>query len=480
VPPARASLNKTLLNMATIVIADLRAQDRTVNKDTVAGGYGSRFRADSAITRFAKLMRRVFLNLPSIHVGYLASIFARAGHQIIITHDDRPVTGDLALVLTSLVDYQHERAWGAAARARGLRVGYFGLTATKLPELFEEAGDLIIDGEPEAAAFRLAAGEDLRGRVVSPAIDDLDSLPFPRWDFIKTSRFSHASHSGLGLKRAFPMLTSRSCPEHCTYCPHRITAAFRQRSVASVIAELAELDALYPGSHIKIRDPLFTLDRDRTFQIAEAIRERKLRLTLECETRMDDLDEKMIHALHAAHFTNISFGVETPDPAILKRVARRFIPHEHMRRMVALCWALGMTTTGFYVIGFLQDTEESIEGLIRFACELDTTFANFKILTPYPGTPQFKQLKPLIFETDWEQFDGYTLTFNHPNLTPRRARLMIGMANSRYIARPSQLLNWLGLHRYTRRPLVQRADDWIWSKQDYWDRSWVAERKALV
>jgi radical SAM superfamily enzyme YgiQ (UPF0313 family) len=48
--------------------------------------------------------------------------------------------------------------------------------------------------------------------------------------------------------------------------------------------------------------------------------------------------------------------------------------------------------------GLLQDTEESIEELIRFACELDTTYANFKILTPYPGTPQFKQIKPLILK----------------------------------------------------------------------------------
>jgi hypothetical protein len=72
------------------------------------------------------------------------------------------------------------------------------------------------------------------------------------------------------------------------------------------------------------------------------------------------------------------------------------------------------------------------------AIDLDSTYANFKILTPYPGTPQFKQLKPLIVETDWEKFDGYTLNFRHPALTPRRARLMLGIAYSRYFFRPSQ------------------------------------------
>ena len=75
------------------------------------------------------------------------------------------------------------------------------------------------------------------------------------------------------------MLTSRSCPEHCTYCPHRITASFRQRSVENVIAELEELCGRYHAcTHIKIRDPLFTFDRDRCFHIAEAIRVRGLKV----------------------------------------------------------------------------------------------------------------------------------------------------------------------------------------------------------
>jgi len=60
--------------MSVVIIADLRAKHGSVNKDTVAGGYGSRFRGDSVTTRFVKNVRRVFLNVPSIHTGYLAAI----------------------------------------------------------------------------------------------------------------------------------------------------------------------------------------------------------------------------------------------------------------------------------------------------------------------------------------------------------------------------------------------------------------------
>ena len=465
------------LHMQTIVLADLKAKGGFVNKDTVAGGYGSRFRADSVMTRVAMNVRRIFQNLPSIHVGYLAAIFSQAGHKVVYTQGEQ-VEGDVALVLTSVVDYKHERAWAQEARQNGLRVGFFGTPATHIPELFEDAGDFVICGEPEAACMKLADGASLSGQVLSSALGDLDSLPFPRWDLVRSRRFGYANRGSIGLTRAVPMLTSRSCPEHCTYCPHRITASFRARSDNNVLNELTELCRLYKKPRVVIRDPLFTLDRERCFRIAEGIRSRGLCLSFECETRMDDLDEELIRSMHAAGLREIGFGVESIEPATLKSVARRFIPHEHMSRMVALCWKLGITTTAFYVFGFLQDTEESIEATIRFACELDTTRANFKLLTPYPGTPLYKQMKPLIFERDWEQFDGYTLNFNHPDLTPRRARLMLGMAYSRFFFRPSQLTGMLGLHRYSSTALFRRADAWSWRGQDYFDRRWVSERKS--
>jgi len=466
--------------LSRIILADLKGRGGYVNKDTVAGGYGSRFQGHSFTTRFEKNVRRVLQNLPSIQIGYLAAIFAAAGHEVVVTRSDETVEGDLAIVLTSLVDYRHECEWARAVRKRGTRVGFVGTAATHLPHLFEGAGDFVIAGEPEAAAIRIAAGEDANGSISSPAIDDLDSLPFPRWDVVKPRGFGYTNRKTFGLTRALPMLTSRSCPEKCTYCPHRITAGFRARSDKNVLAELVELANLYDRVHVVIRDPLYTLDRDRCQRIAEGIRARGLKLTYECETRMDDLDEELIREMHASGLRAINFGVESPDPFVLKKVARRFIPYEHMRRMIKLCWKLGVTTTAFYVIGFLQDTEASIEELIRFAVDLDSTFANFKILTPYPGTPQFKQLESLINEDDWQNFDGYTLNFRHPALTPRRARLMLGMCYSRFFLRPSNLLNFAGMHRYAHLPLLKKVDKWSWRWQEHFDRPWLEERKVTT
>ncbi len=108
--------------MSQIILADLRGRDGYVNKDTVAGGYGSRFQGHSFMTRFEKNVRRIFQNVPSIHIGYLAAIFAEAGHRVIVTRNDKPVDGDLAIVLTSLVDYRHEVEWAEKTKARGTKI----------------------------------------------------------------------------------------------------------------------------------------------------------------------------------------------------------------------------------------------------------------------------------------------------------------------------------------------------------------------
>ena len=77
-------------------------------------------------------------------------------------------------------------------RARGVRVGFIGITASKMPELFDDHSDFILNGEPEAAVMRLAQGET-SGTVVSEQISDLDSLPFPRWDLVTEDRGEEGS-----------------------------------------------------------------------------------------------------------------------------------------------------------------------------------------------------------------------------------------------------------------------------------------------
>jgi anaerobic magnesium-protoporphyrin IX monomethyl ester cyclase len=443
-----------------VLLVDLPARDGVVSKDTVVGGYGSRLVPFTRVTAVIGAIKRRLHDVPSVQLAYIGGVLAQYGHEVIWSRGEiDQAEADLAIVLSSLVDHRHETAWADRARARGIRTGFVGLTASKLPELFRDHADFVILGEPESAVRRLARGEMLAGDCVSEPVADLDALPFPRWDF------SHAARRRMTLPFAgrpygggVPLLASRGCPEFCTYCPHRILAGYRARSVRNILDELSSLSAAFRRPYVIFRDPLFTVDRDRALEIADGIRARGLDLRFECETRIDRLDPVLLDALHAAGLRAMSFGVESVSAEILQKVGRRPTPEAQQRLIINHCRRLGVATAAFYVLGFPHDDWSSIAATIDYAIDLGSTAAQFKLLTPYPGTPLWKQLAPRVYETDWQKFDGFTPTFAHPSLSGRELKFLLGAAYTRFYMRPSWLADWARVTRPGVRAAARRMD----------------------
>src|SRR5437868_6000132 len=140
-----------------VVLADLQSDRGFVSKDTVVGGYGSRLDPFSRVTTVISYLKRQFHDVPSVHMAYIAAILSRAGHEVKWTRGEL-LDGDVALALSSLVDHKNETAWAERMRARGVKVGFIGITASKMPQLFVDHCDFIFEGEPEAAVMRLAQG----------------------------------------------------------------------------------------------------------------------------------------------------------------------------------------------------------------------------------------------------------------------------------------------------------------------------------
>src|SRR5204863_8797980 len=133
-----------------------------ISKDTVAGGYGSRLRPFSKVTAVVSKLKRHFHDLPSVHLAYAAALARDANHEVVGSTGE-PADGDVAIVLSSLVDYRRETAWAREMRRRGARVGFIRLAGKKLPELIADSADFNVSGESEAAFVTVMAGEALSG-----------------------------------------------------------------------------------------------------------------------------------------------------------------------------------------------------------------------------------------------------------------------------------------------------------------------------
>ena len=106
---------------------------------------------------------------------------------------------------------------------------------------------------------------------------------------------------------------------------------------------------------------------------------------------------------------------------------------------------VGMETVGFFIIGLPGDTEETIERTIRFAIELDPLVANFSMMTPYPGTLAYEQIKQRR-RHDSAQETGTTTCSSRARRATRWARLTAEVqerkfkeAYRRFYLRPSRI-----------------------------------------
>ena len=138
----------------------------------------------------------------------------------------------------------------------------------------------------------------------------------------------------------------------------------------------------------------------------------------------------------------IKVGIESSNRDSLEEMHRRQPKDERIRRLLAACDRRGIGVVGFYLIGLPDDTEASIEASIDYARDLNTLGAQFTIVTPYPGTGYFEEVKRegRLLTEDWEKFDIYTPVIRHDRLSPEDLLRLKARAFQRYYLRP----RWAG------------------------------------
>ena len=90
---------------------------------------------------------------------------------------------------------------------------------------------------------------------------------------------------------------------------------------------------------------------------------------------------------------------------------------------------------GGFLIGFPEDTEESIQRVRLYAQDLNPTYANFNVVTPYPGTAFYERMRPQIEDADLSHYTVYTPVLKYQHLTRRRMEELVAKCFHRYYFR---------------------------------------------
>lgn len=289
--------------------------------------------------------------------------------------------------------------------------GIVGEGEYALPLLLEalEAGHDGLDA-PGVTAFR-------DGRAVkaapAPPIKDLGALPHSALDLLPISRYR-----ALTIPSPFTtLITSRGCPFHCRFCSQQYAGGkFRQRPVHDVAEEIAWHVRAFRAREILFFDETFTIGARRVIELCEAIGDLGVKVGFNIRARADTVTRPMARALAAAGCTGVNVGIEAGTDRILEKM-NKSVTVEEMRRGIEICHSEGLTTRGYFMLGYEGETAAEMEDTIRFACDLPLDFASFTITQLNPATADYETA--LFNGHTYDYWRDYTLMKDVPATPPR-------------------------------------------------------------
>lgn len=304
---------------------------------------------------------------------------------------------------------------GKQARARGAFVVFGGIHATLFPKEAMELGGAhaVVKGDGDLI-WQTVLADCRRGTptplYVGGQIEAGDFVP-ARWDLVPRNRYMWAS-----------VQTVRGCPKHCSFCSVWRTDGQRPRQRASdvVIEEIVQLrrlgfrfialadDNFYPVTLTDIELAEQQQNAQRVNEL-KTLRSERFELMSRLSRLPDDMvfftqitmeaaeDLEFLDAMKAARIKGALVGVESVTPEGLKDVYKDFnLAGDKLAERLKTFRSRGVHVLGSFIFGLPSDRPETFETTAALAKLADLTFAQFVMLSPYPGTVDFIRWEKML------------------------------------------------------------------------------------
>ncbi len=297
---------------------------------------------------------------------------------------------------------------GTEARAAGAVVVFGGIHATLFPEEARDLGGAhaVVKGDGDLVWARVL--DDCAAGACDPVYEggqvQPEQLLSARWELMPSDRYMWAS-----------VQTVRGCPKHCSFCSVWKTDGQRPRQRASdlVIEEVVALrrrgfrfialadDNFYPVTLTDLQ--MASRRADQTpFQTLSAIRAERFELMRRLAALPDDMvfftqitmeaaeDPEFLDAMNKARIKGALVGVESVTPEGLKDVHKGFnAAGDQLIDRLRAFRHHGVHVLGSFIFGLPSDRPSTFDATVAVAQQSGVTFAQFVMLTPFPGTTDF-------------------------------------------------------------------------------------------
>jgi anaerobic magnesium-protoporphyrin IX monomethyl ester cyclase len=272
-------------------------------------------------------------------------------------------------------------------------------------------------------------------------VQDLDTLGFPALHLLPMENycFPHGN-------RFSCMITSRGCPYCCNFCSssNLFGKNWRFRSADHVVAEMEYLKDRFRCSEVEILDDTFTVSRKRAERICDLLINKNLNFTWSASSRIGTITQELAGKLKKAGCNTLYLGFESASQDVLDSLCKG-IKLEDVQKTMEVIHKAGLKVIGSFIIGCPTDTRDTIRQTIRYARSLAPRYAQFTLLTPYPGTPLYDeaQAQGMIEEKDWAKFTIVDPILKHPTISARKLKRYVNWAYVSFYLRPRYIYDEL-------------------------------------
>ncbi|KZK74306.1 MAG: B12-binding domain-containing radical SAM protein [Pelodictyon luteolum] len=300
---------------------------------------------------------------------------------------------------------------GDRALRQGKTVILGGVHPTMLNDEAASHCTSVVYGEIESIWTELAT-DVLKGRMKplykAKELKPMGDMHRPDFSYALTSKNAKKYSSRI------PILATKGCPVGCNFCttPTIYGKNYRYRELDLVLEEMRyhqerlqkeKINLSFMDDNISFRPKYFmTLLEEMS----------KIGVRWNANISMNFLDKPEVAELAGRSGCDLlSIGFESLNPETLKSVHKGSNRLDNYEKVVDNLHRNGIAIQSYFMFGFDNDTEESFQLTYDFIMKNRIEFPVFSLVTPFPGTPYFDEMKPRIRHFDWDKYDTYHYMF---------------------------------------------------------------------
>jgi hypothetical protein len=224
----------------------------------------------------------------------------------------------------------------------------------------------------------------------------------------------------MNIMRFGVLFTSRGCTHQCKFCQ---TPSFEPHSDVVSLESIERVIKYYHDVGIDIIgifDENFGLRRKHAAEVVKILN--KYKMYWACMTRAEYVAKQAPNWTgNGGRFIGAGVGIESFNSEILADMNKKFDEQKILSDLKTIKkYNIGIL--GYYIIGFPNETEESIRNDLKKLFDLKIDFNQITIVTPLPKTKLWNELDSDygIFEKDYTKYDTKHLVWHHPNISKDR------------------------------------------------------------